>query len=312
MKGDNVSEATLKAMITLLDDSDEEVVAHVTGQLLALGSDIIPRLEHAWESLEDHALQERVEDIIHKIQFGLTRDALSDWLENSRHDLLQVMLIIARYQFPELSESRVRNHIESIRIDAWMEMNYYLTALEKVRILNHIFFRIHGFSGNTDQYNDPQNSFINKVLESRKGNPISLCVLYMIIAQRLHIPIFGVNLPQHFILAYLDDSDTAQNLPVEQREPLFYINAFNRGMVFGQKEIDQFLQLIKLEPQEQYYRACSTFDIVVRVFNNLISSFNDEKKSEKALEISELRDMVQVYMSKRLGPGSRDSDQLKP
>lgn len=303
MKGENVSEATLKAMITLLDDSDEEVVAHVTGQLLAMGSDIIPRLEHAWETLADHALQERVENIIHKIQFGLTQEALSDWLENSRHDLLQVMLIVARYQFPELSESRVRNHIESIRIDAWMEMNYYLTALEKVRILNHIFFRIHGFSGNTDHYNDPQNSFINKVLESRKGNPISLCVLYMIIAHRLNIPIYGVNLPQHFILAYLDDSEAAQKLPLNQREPLFYINAFNRGMVFGRKEIDQFLQLIKLEPQEHYYRACSTFDIVVRVFNNLISSFTDEKKLNKAEEITQLREMVQVYMSKRLGPG---------
>lgn len=303
MNGENVSDATLKAMITLLDDSDAEVVAHVTEQLLGFGSGIIPQLEHAWEGLQDHGLQERVENIIHKIQFNLTRESLTDWLENSRHDLLQAMLIVARYQYPDLSESRVRNHIESIRIDAWMEMNYYLTALEKVRILNHIFFRIHGFSGNTDHYNDPQNSFINKVLESRKGNPISLCVLYMIIAQRLNIPIYGVNLPQHFILAYLDDSEAADKLPLAQREPLFYINAFNRGMVFGRKEIDQFLQLIKLQAEERFYRACDVFDIVVRVFNNLITSFEDDKKPEKVAEVAELREMVQVYMSKRLGPG---------
>lgn len=309
MKGGNVSDERLKAMITLLDDSDEEVVAHVTEQLLGYGTNIIPQLEHAWESLADHGLQERVENIIHKIQFNLTRDSLADWLENSRHDLLQVMLIVARYQYPELNESRVRNHIESIRIDAWMEMNYYLTALEKVRILNHIFFRIHGFSGNTDHYNDPQNSFINKVLESRKGNPISLCVLYMIIAQRLHIPIYGVNLPQHFILAYLDDSESAEKLPIAQREPLFYINAFNRGMVFGRKEIDQFLQLIKLPAEERFYRACDVFDIVVRVFNNLISSFDEDKKPEKVAEVSSLREMVQVYMSKRLGPGSTGNEE---
>lgn len=308
MKGENVSDARLKAMITLLDDSDEEVVAHVTEQLLGYGSDIIPQLEFAWEHLDNHELQERVENIIHKIQFNITRDSLADWLENSRHDLLQVMLIIARYQFPDLNESRVRNHIESIRIDAWMEMNYYLTALEKVRILNHIFFRIHGFSGNTDHYNDPQNSFINKVLESRKGNPISLCVLYMIIAQRLHIPIYGVNLPQHFILAYLDDTDAAEKLPLAKREPLFYINAFNRGMVFGRKEIDQFLQLIKLPTEERFYRACDTFDIVVRVFNNLISSFEEDKKPEKVAEVAGLREMVQVYMSKRLGPGSEGNE----
>ena len=240
MNNENVTDERLKALVSLLDDSDEEVVAHVTEQLLSYGNEIIPRLEHVWEDLRDLQLQERIENIIHKIQFQQTHDALHEWLESSRHDLLQAMLIIARYQYPDLQENRVRNHIESIRIDAWMEMNYYLTALEKVRILNHIFFRIHGFSGNTDHYNDPQNSFINKVLETRKGNPISLCVLYMIIAQRLNVPIYGINLPQHFILAYLDDSEAAENLPIEKREPLFYINPFNKGMVFGKKEIDQF------------------------------------------------------------------------
>jgi regulator of sirC expression with transglutaminase-like and TPR domain len=303
MNNENVTDERLKALISLLDDSDEEVVAHVTEQLLSYGNEIIPRLEHVWEDLRDLQLQERIENIIHKIQFQQTHDALHAWLESSRHDLLQAMLIIARYQYPDLQENRVRNHIESIRIDAWMEMNYYLTALEKVRILNHIFFRIHGFSGNTDHYNDPQNSFINKVLETRKGNPISLCVLYMIIAQRLNVPIYGINLPQHFILAYLDDSEAAESLPMEQREPLFYINPFNKGMVFGKKEIDQFLQLIKKEPEDRFYKACSVFEIVTRVCNNLIGSYQEEKKLDKVKEIETLRDMIAVYVSKRLGPG---------
>jgi len=302
MNDENVTDERLKALITLLDDSDEEVVTHVTEQLMSYGNEIIPRLEHVWEDLRDLQLQERIENIIHKIQFQQTHEALNIWLESSRHDLLQAMLIIARYQYPDLHENRVRNHIESIRIDAWMEMNYYLTALEKVRILNHIFFRIHGFSGNTDHYNDPQNSFINKVLESRKGNPISLCVLYMIIAQRLNVPIYGINLPQHFILAYLDDSEAAEDLPIEQREPLFYINPFNKGMVFGKKEIDQFLQLIKKETDPRFYNACSVFEIVIRVCNNLIGSYQEEKKLDKAKEIETLRDMVEVYVNKRLGP----------
>lgn len=307
MNNENVTDERLKALISLLDDSDEEVVAHVTEQLLSYGNDIIPRLEHVWEDLRDLQLQERIENIIHKIQFQQTKDALHGWLESSRHDLLQAMLIIARYQYPDLQENRVRNHIESIRIDAWMEMNYYLTALEKVRILNHIFFRVHGFSGNTDHYNDPQNSFINKVLETRKGNPISLCVLYMLIAQRLHVPIYGINLPQHFILAYLDDSEAAENLPIEQREPLFYINPFNKGMVFGKKEIDQFLQLIKKEPEAKFYTACSVFEIVTRVCNNLISSYQEEKKVDKAKEVETLRDMIAVYVNKRLGPGGAEA-----
>lgn len=286
-------------MISLLDDGDNEVVSHVTNELLSYGNQIIPQLEHVWEDLHDMALQVQIENIIHQIQFNQTKTDLQVWLQDPKQDLLEVMLIISKYQYPDLSENRIRNHIESIRIDAWMEMNYYLTALEKIRILNHVFFRLHGFSGNTDHYNAADNSFINKVLETKKGNPVSLCVLYMIIAQRLQIPIYGVNLPQHFILTYLDDSEAASELPILARDPLFYVNAFNKGMVFGRKEIDQFLRLIKMEADNRYYHACGIKEIVIRIFNNLITAFQDQNKEEKVSEIQALRDMVSANLAKR-------------
>ncbi len=290
----------IDALISLLDDTDNEVVMHVTDELLRYGFDIIPRLEHAWEDHPEQLIQERLENIIHRIQFDHVKEMLQLWIVSGGHDLLDAMIIVARYQYPDLDEAKIRNQIESIRIDAWMEMNYFLTALEKVRILNHIFFRIHGYSGNTDNYNDPQNSFINKVLESRKGNPISMCILYMIIAQRLKVPIYGVNLPQHFILTYLDDSEEAMKLEAEKRDPLFYINAFNRGMVFGRKEIDQFLKLIKMETHPRFYEPCNNFDIVTRVFNNLIHSYNEIGKPEKAEEITKLREMLMPHTGNQL------------
>jgi regulator of sirC expression with transglutaminase-like and TPR domain len=123
----------------------------------------------------------------------------------------------------------------------------------------------------------------------------------MIIAQRLQIPIYGVNLPQHFILTYLDDTEIAEQLPVAKRDPLFYINAFNKGMVFGRKEIDQFLQLIKMEADDRYYHACSVHEIVIRIFNNLITAYQDQKKEEKVAEMQALRDMVSVYLAGQSG-----------
>lgn len=296
-----ITDNKLKAMISLLDDADNEVVAHVTNELLSYGNQIIPQLEHVWEDLHDMELQERIENIIHLIQFNQTKADLQTWLDNPKQDLLEAMIVISKYQYPDLSENRIRNHIESIRIDAWMEMNYYLTALEKIRILNHIFFRLHGFSGNTEHYNAADNSFINKVLETKKGNPVSLCVLYMIIAQRLQIPIYGVNLPQHFILTYLDDAELASELPVAKRDPLFYINAFNKGMVFGRKEIDQFLQLIKMEADDRYYHACSVTEIVIRIFNNLITAFQEQNKQDKVTEVQQLRDMVSAHLGSQQG-----------
>src|SRR3546814_17101059 len=71
-------------------------------------------------------------------------------------------------------------------------MNYEMSTLEKVKLLNHVFFKVHGFSGNTVNHQDPQNSYLNLVLESKKGNQISLALIYSLVAQKLDIPIYGV------------------------------------------------------------------------------------------------------------------------
>src|SRR5262249_11991206 len=161
----------------------------------------------------------------------------------------------------------------------WLELHYDLTPFEKIRILNHVLYTVHGFKGNTDQYHDPQNSFINNALESKKGNPIMLAIIYMLVAQRLHIPIFGVNLPQHFVLTYKED-----NKPVNLSDPfnakpkldhragkvLFYINAFNNGAVFSKANLEQFLRQINIEPRYEFFEACSNIDIVKRVLRNLV------------------------------------------
>ena len=77
---------------------------------------------------------------------------------------------------------------------------------DHIKLINHVLYNIHGFSGNTTNHKDPQNSYLSQVLETKKGNQISLAIIYSVIAQKLDIPVYGVNLPQHFILAYMDET----------------------------------------------------------------------------------------------------------
>jgi regulator of sirC expression with transglutaminase-like and TPR domain len=211
-----------------------------------------------------------------------------DWNQSDQKDLLSALIWISRIRYPDLDEEELRNRLEALRIEIWMEVNDRMTALEKVRVINHVLFRLHGFRGNTANYNDPQNSCINKVLESRKGNPIVLCCIYLWLATRLDIPVVGVNLPQHFILAYLDEEAEAMG----QYKALFYINAFNKGMVFGDKEIERFLELIHLPADPRYFRPCTHHDIVVRVLNNLIHGYSEAGKQDAVTELVELRDQL--------------------
>ena len=113
-----------------------------------------------------------------------------------------------------------------------------------------------------------------------------------IIAQKHQIPLYGINLPKHFILAYLDIgpyqlSDLNKNPSV-----LFYVNPFSRGSVFSKKEIDDFLKEIEIDPQAHFYFPCSNFDIVKRMIHNLQYSYSLTNKVEKIEELKQLLELL--------------------
>jgi regulator of sirC expression with transglutaminase-like and TPR domain len=283
-----LKEQELNALISLLEDPDETIYHEIQAKLLSLGHDVIPMLEHAWENSFDSLLQNRIENIIHKIQFDNIEGDLTNWVRKEQDNLLKGILLVARYQYPDLDDKKIIKQVEQIKQDVWLELNNNLTALEKVRVINHIIFDVHGFGGNTTNYHAPQNSYINNVLESKKGNPLSLSILYLVVAQDLGIPIYGVNLPEHFVLAYVDEES---HFPVYGEAPekiLFYINPFSKGAVFSRKEIDAFLKQLKLPLEQTYYEPCPNVDIIRRVFRNLILAYEKLGYPNKVKELENL------------------------
>jgi len=283
-----ISPAEINSLIKLLDDPDQEIFEHIHEKLLSYGGEAIGYLESAWEQAFDPLLQERIADLTHEIQFGIVKDDLRLWHQSGSFDLLQGVLIVNKYQYPDLDEQKIINQIEAIKRDIWQQMMYEASPAEQVKLINHVFYNIYGFSGNTSNHQDPQNSYLNQVLETKKGNQISLAIIYSIIAQKLDIPIYGVNLPQHFILAYVDESMETEF----EGGILFYINAFNRGVMFGRRDVDMFLKTLKLHAEKQFYEPCSNTDIIRRILRNLISAYENLGSAEKVAELNELLEIV--------------------
>ncbi len=278
------------ALITLLDDPDDGIYSEVKNRFIILGPPAIPHLETAWENSFDALMQKRIEGIIHTIQFKALQNALKHWAENEQDDLFKGCAIIARYQYPDLDEVKLKKQLHQIKQDVWLELHEDLTAIEKVKIINHILFEVHQFGGNISNYHAPQNSFINVVLETKKGNPVMLSVVYALICKELNIPVYGVNLPQHFVLAYINDfanlidpSDKTLSDNI-----LFYVNPFSKGLIFNHKDVDAFIKQLNIEPETKYYLPCSNLDIIKRIINNLIFSFDKMGYAEKVKELKEL------------------------
>lgn len=276
------------ALINLLEDPDKRIHEAVSEKIKQKGTGIIPRLERAWESSLDQALQQKIEEIIQDIQFNHIKTELKNWTESGGKDLLYGAFLVAKYQYPDLFFSEVEQQIESLRKEIWLEFHDNLTALEKVRVINHILFAINKFSRNTTNFYSPRNSYINQVLETKKGNPISLSIIYSAVAQKLGLPIHGINLPLNYILAYMDPYFGNEGLGV-----LFYINPYNRGNVLSKKDIDNFLFQQKLEPREEYYTPCSNVSTIERVVRNLLFSYEKLGYVDKTKEISTLLKIMQ-------------------
>ncbi|MNX68745.1 hypothetical protein D3C86_999430 [compost metagenome] len=278
----------INALIKLLDDPDQEVFTHVEKRLIEYGTQVIDYLENQWEHSLDTLLQERIENIVHKIQFNSVKEDLNLWYQSGAFDLLQGALAVNRYQYPDLDEQKIIIQIEDIKREIWLGLQYEMSSIEKIKLINHVFYNVYGFSGNTKNHHDPQNSYISQVLESKKGNQISLAIIYSTLAQKLDIPVYGVNLPQHFILGYIDESKRDE----QEFGVLFYINAFNKGAIFGKHDVDQFLRQLNLEPLPGFYAPCSNVEIIRRIIRNLISAYENLGSTEKVEELKQLQEIL--------------------
>ncbi|MCK6616239.1 MAG: transglutaminase-like domain-containing protein [Cyclobacteriaceae bacterium] len=271
-----MTDKELKALVSLLDDNDEQVVSEVTDKIRSLGKEVIPYLEQEWENNFNPLVQRKIEDLIHNVQYELLKQRVTEWYASKDQDLLTGLWLIATYQYPDLELERLKQDLEQLYYEAWLEFKPDLYAFDQVKVLNGVLFNKLKFGANTKNFHSPGNSMINVVLETRKGNPISLCVIYMLVAQKLKLPIYGVNLPNLFILTYKDEKTQ------------FYINAFNKGLIFSRQDIENYIHELHLAPQPSFFEPCSSLEIVRRVFRNLIMSFDKMGEHNKAEEVKEL------------------------
>lgn len=286
--------SSIQALVNLVDDPDDNIYQHVRCELIKCGPSALPILESTWETdLFGSKHHERIDKIIHEIHFEELKKELSQWLESSEKDLLKGACIVAKYDDHTIDESEIINTIQNIRRDIWLELNDNQTSFEKVKIFNKIFFNHHKFEGDKEDYFSPSNSLIDKVLHTRKGNPLSLGLIYSVIAQSLDLPIYGVNLPNHFVLAFMDVNGIhAQNNIEDEYGVLFYINTFSQGSIFNTKEIKSFLSGLKLDHKRDFFEPCSNTAIIRRMLTNLISCYDQTVKSEIVDNLIELRSIL--------------------
>lgn len=279
----------LEALIRMLDEPDEAVFSHIRSKVIEYGPMAIPFLEESWMQLSEEKEIERIEEMMGSIRLNDTFDRLKKWAKNGTASLLEPYLLISAFHEPGFNFDGHKESVEKIFQDVWLEMNDSLTALEKIKVVNHIIYNVYGFKGLPGHTPKLVSYILSNVLRTQKGNPLSLGLLYLIIAQSVNLPVFGVNLPTHFILVYMDDFISLKEAKdYTSEEVLFYLNPFNKGALFKSSEITLFLKQLKIKETPEFFLPGANLTIISRLLEEMISIHQENKNQDKAKELKYL------------------------
>ena len=285
-----MNEPRLDSLIALLDDPDDSVFNLVLEELRKEDISIVDRLEHIWETSFDKLVQKRVELIIQQIQLKDTKEKIRKWATQESLDLFEGIFLISRYQYPELKLKSVQLQLEKIRKDIWLEFKNSLTSIEKITILNHIFFNHYKFKINRDNPDSPQNGYINRILDTRKGNPISIAILYILVARSLNLPVHYIDFENNPLVAYFD-KDIAQLVNDEENNHiLFYINPSNKGAIIGPKEVEYIQPSAEIRGNRT--ERCPDKTIIKRLIEKLRKDYQQAGSLEKVNYLSEIAEIL--------------------
>jgi regulator of sirC expression with transglutaminase-like and TPR domain len=282
----------IHALFQLLDDPDLEVYDTVAAKIIHYGKDIIPNLENLWENTVDESIQERIEQLIHRVHYQDLQEGFIQWKQSPNQDLIEGAVLCARYLFPDLSDAHVHREINRIKRNIWLELNDLLSPVEQVNVLNSMIYNYFGLVGEEVNYSKKATFFIHQVMETKKGNPITNGIIYQTLCALLDLPVFVVKIPKQFILAYVDsyfEFSMASDDP--KQRVLFFIDPI-QGQIYTQQDVDTYLKRIQITPDASYYTPMQPTEIIQFLLKEMAKCFRESKDHQKVEELHSLADLI--------------------
>ncbi len=260
MEKENLSATEQEALLSLLDDPSATVRRALLARFLELGTVAAPFLQTVAQG-SNRILARHAARFLDELKFSDPVAEFRGFIRSLNYELESGVLLLARIATPRLDVTDCCAQLDAIA-DRCRELIVEPSSMrEKCRVLNRVMFHEWGFHGNVEHYTDPRNSFIDQVLTRRTGIPISLSVVYLLVAERLGIELEPVGLPGHFIVGCFTDE-----LP-------FFIDAFDRGVFRDADEIFELLRANNIVPKNSDLAPTPIREVLCRSCRNLVNHY---------------------------------------
>ncbi|MBI2429275.1 MAG: hypothetical protein HYV29_10870 [Ignavibacteriales bacterium] len=274
----NISE--IKALITLLDDEDEKIFETARERLLNHGEKILSFLP--LQNQQDTFISKRIRNIREQI----LRNHFKVEIRNLKRtpdgdiDLEDGVFLIARTRYFDLDPNP---SIAQINEYAYQLKEKLISISDQTEILRRtisFFVEEKGFTGNQTDYYSEDNQYINRVLETKTGIPITLSAIYLLVGKRIDLPMSGIGLPGHFTLRFsFGDTNV-------------YFDPFNNGTILSRGDCESMVQNLGFTFTEEYLQPVTNKQILERMFRNIILSLEKKEEMERIETIRQFIDTL--------------------
>ena len=272
-----------EALIHLLGDDDSGIRIKAWRHLEKLGAEALESIESAAGGAEDPAVRKQAGRFLREHK---RREVFKEWLQFCREpgtDLEEGALLVARSEYPDLDTATCSEALDG-----------YASILEgglgdgrqgEVEALVELLAGELGFRGNGEEYYDADNSYLNRVLESRQGIPLSLSVVYLLVARRCGIALSGVAMPRHFLLKFRASGPGGRGK---------FLDPFNGGRLLDVKECVAIIESSGEQFREEYLEAADDRAILSRMLGNLLNVYHSSSDSRRMNRVAAMLKLLQA------------------
>lgn len=269
-----VMPASAQALVTLLDDPDATVQAAVREELASYGPEELAALRRHIQTLAPER-QEALAEQLQPLHFAMVKQAWHAVLSSDTPNLERGALLLSWYRYPDADLQAVQEQLDTMAAEFRTDYPTQTGRDAALQLASYMAHHLH-FAGNHDDYEDPDNSFLTRVLKRRTGIPISLSVVYLLLGKRLGLSVYGVNLPRHFVVKYQDEHSEV------------FMDPFNNGQPLSRADCVRFLLKANVQPHAQHFAAADPQSILLRMARNLLAWAKRTGNQQMHSELTEL------------------------
>lgn len=257
------------ALAALLDDPSATVRQALLAYFSRHGRESVEFLRHI-SSQSNRALAGHANAYLRELNFSDPVTEFRGFIRSMNYELETGALLLSRTVNPDLDIGACCSQLDTLATRCRELIAEPAAARDKCRALNRVLFHEHGFRGNTEHYADPLNSFLDRVLERRKGIPITLSIVYLLVADRIGLSLEPIGLPGHFLVGCY-----AEDVP-------FYIDPFNSGRLLTANEAFTLVRKHSLSPTIADLAPTPVREVLCRCCRNLVNHYTVANDHERA------------------------------